>query len=284
MSVQAEPVPVGTEIKGPSALAGDFRRFVYLTRTLAVQEFKLRFFGSMLGYFWQLMRPLLLFGVLYVVFTQAIKLGASAEHFPVVLLTSIVLFTFFAEATGGAVGSVVDRENLVRKIQFPRLVVPVAVVLTALFNLALNLVVVGIFIVASGVEVRLSWLEIPLLIGLLTVLATGLATLLSALFVRMRDIRPIWDVLLQVVFYGSPIIYVIETVHSQTARELMMLNPLATIIQQMRHAVIDPTAGSAADVAGGWDRLVIPLAIIVGSFVLGLWVFDREAPRIAEEL
>jgi ABC-2 type transport system permease protein len=275
---------VGTPIKGPSALAGDLRRFVYLTRTLAVQEFKLRFFGSLLGYLWQLMRPLLLFGVLYAVFAQAIKIGAHGRHFPVVLLTSIVLFTFFAEATGGAVGSVVDRENLVRKIHFPRLVVPVAVVLTALFNLALNLVVVGIFIVASGVEVQVRWLELPLLILLLTVLTTGLATLLSALFVRMRDVRPIWDVALQVLFYGSPIIYVIESVHNQHVRQLMMLNPLAMIIQQARHAIIDPTAPAAAEVAGGYGRLAIPLGIIIGAFALGLWVFNREAPRIAEEL
>jgi ABC-2 type transport system permease protein len=284
VSSPATRMPPGTEIKGPSALAGDFKRFVYLTRTLAVQEFKLRFFGSMLGYLWQLMRPLMLFGVLYLVFTQAIKLGAGAKFFPVVLLSNIVLFTFFAEATGGAVGSVVDRENLVRKIHFPRLVVPVAVVLTAMFNLGLNLVVVVIFIVASGVHVTLRWLEIPLLIGLLALLATGLATLVSALFVRMRDIRPIWEVLLQVIFYGSPIIYVIETVHSERVRELMMLNPLAMIIQQMRHAVIDPSAPTAANVAGGYGKLAIPLAIIAGSFVVGLWVFDREAPRIAEEL
>ncbi|MDQ6914831.1 MAG: ABC transporter permease [Actinomycetota bacterium] len=274
----------GAPIKGPSALGGSFRRFLYLTRTLAFQEFKLRFFGSTLGYLWQLMRPLLLFGVLYAVFTQAIKLGAGAKHFPVVLLTGIVLFTFFSEATAGAVTSVLDRENIVRKIHFPRLVVPAAVVVTSMLNLALNLVVVVIFMLASGVEVRASWLELPLLIAGLTVLAGGGAMLLSALYVRMRDIRPIWDVLLQVLFYGSPIIYVIETVHSQTAQHVMMLNPLAAIIQQVRHAVIDPTAPTAAAAAGGAGWLAIPAAIAAGAFVLGYWVFDREAPRIAEDL
>jgi ABC-2 type transport system permease protein len=273
-----------TLIKGPSALAGDLRRFAYLTRTLAAQEFKLRFFGSMLGYLWQLMRPLLLFGVLYLVFTRAIRLGAEAPHFPVVLLTAIVLFTFFAEATTAAVTSVLDRESLVRKIRFPRLVVPSVVVMTALFNLALNLVVVAVFIVASGVKVRVSWLELPLLVALLTIFATGIAMLLSALYVRMRDVRPIWDVVMQVIFYGSPIIYVIETVHDAAARHVMMLNPLAAIIEQVRHALIDPGAPTAAAAAGGAARLAIPLGIVFGVFALGFWVFNREAPRIAEDL
>jgi ABC-2 type transport system permease protein len=283
MTAPTAAVP-GTPIKGPSALAGGFRRFLHLTRALAVQEFKLRFFGSVLGYLWQLMRPLLLFGVLYVVFTQAIKLGAHIRHFPVVLLTAIVLFTFFSEATAGAVTSVLDRENIVRKIHFPRLVVPAAVVATTILNLALNLIVVVVFMLASGVAVRLSWLELPLLVGMLTVLAGGMAMLLSALYVRMRDVRPIWDVLLQVLFYGSPIIYAIETVHSATARHLMLLNPLAAIIQQTRHAVIDSTAPTAAAAAGGGEWLAIPAAIIVGVFFLGYWVFDRQAPRIAEDL
>ncbi|MEA2445454.1 MAG: type transport system permease protein [Thermoleophilales bacterium] len=284
MSTPAETISDRHLVHGPSALAGDPRRFLHLTRTLAVQDFKLRFFGSTLGYLWQLVRPLLLFAVLYVVFTQAIKLGASAKHFPVVLLTAIVLFTFFAEATGGAVASVLDRESLVRKIHFPRLVVPASVVLVAIFNLGLNLVAVAVFMLATGVEPRGSWVQLPLLIALLTVLAGGTAMLLSALYVRMRDVKPIWEVVLQVLFYASPIIYVIETVDDPAVRHVMMLNPLAAIIQQVRHALIDPTAPTAAAAAGGSVRLLIPLGIVVGMFALGYWYFNRQAPRIAEDL
>jgi ABC-2 type transport system permease protein len=138
--------------------------------------------------------------------------------------------------------------------------------------------------VASGVEVRVTWLELPLLVALLTIFATGIAMLLSALYVRMRDVRPIWDVVMQVIFYGSPIIYVIETVHDATARHVMMLNPLAAIIEQVRHALIDPGAPTAAAAAGGAARLAIPLGIVFGVFALGFWVFNREAPRIAENL
>jgi ABC-2 type transport system permease protein len=277
-------VPPLREITGPSALSGSLPRFFHLTWTLAVQDFKLRFFGSMLGYLWQLMRPLMLFGVLYFVFTQAIRIGAGIEYFAPTLLMNIVLFTFFGDATGGAVTSVVERENLVRKVYFPRLVVPAAIVVTALFNLALNLMAVAFFVFASGVPVRLSWLMLPLLIVALVVFATGLAMLLSALYVRLRDVQPIWEVILQVLFYGTPIIYVIELVQVEWLQRLMMMNPLGSILQQVRHMVIDPEAASAAEAIGGAPYLLIPAGIVLGLFALGYWVFGREAPRIAEDL
>src|ERR1700750_1106119 len=155
-----EAIPSGIKpISGPSALSGDPRRFLHLTWTLAVLDFRLKCCGSALGYLWQLMKPLLLFGVMLFVFTKAVKLGHGVTEYPVVLLSGIVMFTFFAESTGAAVSSVVDREALVRKIQFPRLVIPLAVVLTAYFNLALNYSAVVIFMLARGVPVRWSWLE-----------------------------------------------------------------------------------------------------------------------------
>jgi ABC-2 type transport system permease protein len=272
-------------IAGPSALGGDARRFVHLAVTLAVNQFKLRFFGSVLGYLWQLMRPLLLFGVLYLVFTQFVRVGSAVPFYPVVLLTNIVLFTFFAEATSTAVGSVVDREALVRKIQFPRLAIPVSVVLTAAFNMSLNVLVVLVFALISGVAPSVSWLQLVPLVLVLATLTTGAAVLLSALYVRFRDMRPIWDVATQLLFYATPVIYTIDAL-PQVARfqHVLMLNPLAAILEQVRHAVIDPDAPTAAAAAGGAARLLIPLAIVVLVAGLGFWYFDREAPRIAEDL
>jgi ABC-2 type transport system permease protein len=273
-----------TRVVGPSALGGNWKRFAYLSLTLAVTDFKLRFFGSALGYLWQLMRPLLLFGVLYFVFTQFVKVGESVPFYPVVLLSNILLFTFFQDGTG-AVSSVVDREGLVRKIQFPRMAIPVAIVLTAALNLALNSLVILGFALASGVGIQLSWLEIPLLVGLLVVLILGLAMLLSAAYVRYRDVKPIWEVMLQLLFYASPVIYALETIDvSRSVQQVLALNPIAMILQQFRHSVIDPTAPSAADMAGGAEMLAIPLGIIFGVFALGYWYFNRAAPRIAEEL
>lgn len=276
---------LGRPIKGPSALGGDVRRMMHLTVTLAVMEFKLRFFGSVLGYLWQLMRPLMLFGVMYVVFTEFLRFGQGVPHYQVVLLTGIVLFTFFADATGASVTSVADRESMVRKIEFPRLVVPMAVLLTAYFNLALNMIAVLVFVLAAGVEPRPEWLLYPFVLLVLGLLAMGLAMLLSALYVRFRDVKPIWEVLLQVVFYGSPILYVLEGLpNPHLARAIAVLNPLAPILVESRHILIDPTAPTAAGAAGGVVRLLVPAAMVVGVLVIGFWVFNREAPRIAEEL
>ncbi len=286
-SAQAVATP-RRRIRGPSALGGDSRRFFQLLTTLALTDFKLKFFGSVLGYLWQLMRPLMLFGVLYVVFVQFVRLGGEAvPHYPALLLTGIVTYTFFASGTGGCVKAVLEREQLVRKIEFPRLVIPLTVVLVAFWDLMLNYIAVFVFILADGVEPRWSWLELPVLFLALGVLTTGCGMLLSALYVRFRDVEPIWEVMLQALFYASPILYPIELVEERGGEDVvqaMMLSPLAAIMQEIRHAVIDPNAMSAAEAAGGWQWLLIPAGIIVGLFVLGLWVFNREAPRIAEEL
>ena len=292
MSSEAVPYEgLGRPIRGPRALTNDWSRFWHLTYNIARNEFKLRFFGSILGYVWQLVRPLLLFGVLYVFFTKVAHVNGSKtpgqEHYGAQLLGSIVLFTFFAEATAGAVRSVVDRENLVRKIQFPRMVIPLSVVLFCLFNLSLNLIVVLGFALLEGVRPMLSWVELPLIVTLLVVFATGIAMLLSALFVSLRDIQPIWEVVNQILFYCSPVIISVGTVRekvSTTLLHLYMLNPLAVVFQQFRHAMISHGALSAGQALGGWAALLGPLAIVLATFALGFWVFNRSAPLVAENL
>lgn len=295
-SAQLDIRSAGYEIKGPAALAGDWRRFWALAFTIARNEFKLKFFGSALGYIWQVMRPLLLFGVLYVFFVMIFHVdrakGAAGHFYGAQLLGSIVLFTFFNETTAGAVRSVVERENLVRKIQFPRLVIPVSIVLLALFNLGLNLIVVMIFALLSGVQPMLSWLELPLIVAMVAVLATGIAMLLSALFVRFRDIQPIWDVVSQILFYSSPVIIPVETVREKLAHgeldhflyHLYTLNPLVTVFQQFRHAMINHATLSAGQALGSWTALLEPLTLVATIFVIGFVVFNRLARGIAENL
>jgi ABC-2 type transport system permease protein len=280
----ADSSSYGRRIRGPSALGGDIRRFLHLTWTLAVTDFKLRFFGSILGYVWQLMRPLMLFAVLYFVFSEFVKIGQQAPNFAVVLLLGIVTFTFFADATSGAISSLVDRENLVRKIHFPRMVVPLSVVLTAFFNFLINLVAVAIFAMANGIEPRLSWLQFPLLILVLGIWAVGIAMLLSALYVRARDVHPIWEVATQAMFYASPVIYPIEAIPKPEWGHLVMLNPLAVIIQQNRHAVIDPNAPTAIGAMGETWHIALPIGLMVVTIALGFWIFNREAPKIAEQI
>ncbi len=306
MSAPAVSEPLGQPIRGPRALSDSWSRFWQLAYNIARSEFKLKFFGSALGYLWQVMRPLLLFSVLYVFFVVIGHVGKGGKPgealYGVQLLGSIVLFTFFGEATSGAVRSVVDRENLVRKIQFPRLAIPISVVLLALFNLGLNLVVVMIFALLAGVRPMLSWLELPLILAMLIVFATGMAMLLSALFVRFRDIQPIWEVFSQILFYASPLIIPVEQVRErlinspahvppllhppdyQLLWHIYTLNPLVTIFQQFRHAMITHAAFSAEQTLGSWAALLEPLAIVAAIFVLGFWYFNREAPHIAEDL
>jgi ABC-2 type transport system permease protein len=275
--------PATARYRGPTAVGDDMRRLVNLTVTLAANDFKLRFFGSALGYLWSLMRPLMLFGVLYFVFTEVVKFGAGVAHYPVYLLTGIVIFTFFSETTSRGVTSLIERETLLRKIRFPRMVVPLSVALHALFNLGLNLVVVFVFVLASGIAPRWSWLELFPLVLVLVLLATGTTMLISALYVRYRDIQPIWEVVLQILFYATPILYVTATLPDNLERKAMV-NPIAAVMTQLRHAVIDPSAPTAAEAIGGGVRLLVPLAVTLGVFALGFWVFAREAPRIAEEL
>jgi len=279
VSVQVGP----SRYRGPSAIGDDLRRLGNLTFVLAATDFKLRFFGSALGYLWTLMRPLLLFGVLYVVFTEVVRFGGGIEHYPVYLLMSIVMFTYFGEATNRGVTSLIERENLLRKVRFPRLVIPLSVALHALFNLGLNLVAVFIFVLASGIAPRVEWLELLPLVALLVLFATGVTMLLSALYVRYRDMQPIWEVVLQILFYASPVIYVTSTYPDGIEREAMA-NPITAVLTQARHALIDPSAPTAADAIGGTARLLIPLFVVAAVFALGFWVFTREAPRIAEEL
>jgi ABC-2 type transport system permease protein len=284
---------LGTPIHGPRALDDSWSRFWHLSYNIARSEFKLKFFGSALGYLWQVVRPLLLFGVLYVFFVEIFHVdrakGAASHFYGAQLLGSIVLFTCFGEATSTAVRSVVDRENLVRKIQFPRLAIPISVVLLALFNLALNLIVVMIFAVVAGVRPMLSWLELPLIVLMLTVLTTGVSMLLSALYVRFRDISPIWEVLSQILFYSSPVIIPAETVREKLGEgsflyHLYTLNPLVAIFQQFRHAMINHATLSAGQIMGSWGALLEPMVLVAAIIVIGFWYFNHEAPHIAEDL
>jgi ABC-2 type transport system permease protein len=272
------------EIRGPSALGGGTRRFFDLLWLTAATEFKLGYHGTVLGFLWSLIRPLLLFGILLVVFTQIFRFGDAVEHYPALLLLGVMLFGLFQESTDGAVQSVVKNEGVVRKMQFPRLVIPLAVVLTRTMQFSLNLLVVFVIIVATGVDPLWTWVLLPVVILALLVLTTAVSMLLSALYVRVRDVAILWAVLATVLFYATPILYPIELV-PDTFRDIVQLNPLTPIFEQAREWVIDPNAPGALE-ATAHNRLllIIPVLLYVGICALGVWFFNREAPRVAEEL
>ena len=272
------------EIGGPSALGGGRRRFFDLLWLTSMTEFKLGYHGTALGFLWSFVRPLLLFGVLLVVFTQIFRFGDDVKDYPAMLLFNIMLFTFFADATGNAVTSVVRSENIVRKMQFPRLVIPLSVVITNALQLALSLLVVFVFLLIYGVDPVWTWILTPLVIGAMVVLTTAAAMLLAVLYVRVRDVEIIWAVLSTLLFYATPVLYPIELAPAGF-KEVIMLNPLSPIFEQAREWIIDPTAPGAVEAANGNGLLVlVPALIFVGVCAISVWAFNRGAPRIAEEL
>lgn len=271
------------DIQGPSALGGGWRRSWDLLTLIAVSDFKKTYFGTALGYLWSVARPLMLFGVLLAVFTQIFRIGSQVPEYPVLLLFNIVLFGFFQEATTTAVTSIVGQESVVRKTQFPRLVIPLAVVLTTMFNLALNLVVVVAFILAWGIQPEWTWLGFPVVLAALFVLTTAVAMIVSSLYPRFRDTAIIWSVAATVLFYATPVLYPLEIVPG-TMRDVIQVNPLAPLFELARAWVIDPSAPGPVEAAGGAVNLLPAVAVYLGTCALAVWVFRREAPRIAEQL
>jgi ABC-2 type transport system permease protein len=270
------------DVRGPSALGGGWRRSVELLYLLAATEFKRKYFDTALGYVWSLARPLVTFAVLLAVFTQVFRLGSEVPHYPVLLLFNIVLFSFFQEATDMAVNSIVSQEAVVRKTQFPRLVIPLSVVLTSAFNLGPNLLVVFAFMLGFGIDPKWTWLLFPVLLASLAVLTTAVAMILSSLYPRFRDIGIIWSVLATVLFYATPVLYPLDKVDAGLA-QVLALSPLTPLFELGRKWMIDPTApGTIATTGGG--SVAIAAAVYVLICIFAAWIFSREAPRIAEEL
>jgi ABC-2 type transport system permease protein len=276
------------EVRGPSALGGGPRRFFDLLWLMSVTEFKRVYFGTVLGYLWSLIRPLMLFGVLLFVFTKVFRVTSkTVDHYAVMLLGGIVLYTFFQEATSNAVTSVVTQEGVVRKTQFPRLVIPLSSVVTAALNLCLNLIVVLVFVFAFGVSPVWTWLLFPVAVALLFAFTAATGMALSVLYVRFRDVAIIWAVVAQVLLYLTPILYPINAFEKEGTiyEHLLMINPLAVIFCEVRVWILhEPGAPTALDAAGSWLGLLPAIVIFLGVCVFGAWIFKKEAPRVAEEL
>lgn len=292
MSVEPQPASVGPlrPVAGPSALGGGLRRFFDLLWLIAVTEFRRTYFGTVLGYLWSLIRPLALFGILLFVFTNVFHAGAAeVEHYPVMLLLGIVLFTFFQEATTAGLQSVVAQEGVVRKTQFPRLVIPLTAVLTAFFNFCLNLVIVLVFVLSFGISPQWTWLLFPVAVAALFIFTVAVSMALSVLYVRFRDIAIIWIVAAQVLFYATPILYPVtaftQSAGNNTKEHVLLLSPLAVIFEQVRVWVLaEPGAPTAAQAAGGAVHLIPAGVIFVAICAFAIWIFRREAPRVAENL
>ena len=251
---------------------------------MVLAEFKLKYAGSALGYLWSMIKPLALFSVLYLVFAHIFELGAISEFYGVSLLIGIVLFSFFVDATSQGMVSLVHRESLLRRMRFPRMLIPTAATLTAAMTFGVNLVVVAAFIAWKGIVPRLDWLLLVPLLVELYIFVLGLALILTTLFVSFRDMGQVWELAAQLMFYASPIIYPVVLL-PQWAQELAFLNPFVQVLQDVRALVFydDLPANNvtAPEVLGYLGRL-IPVGITFAVFGVGLAMFKRYEPWFAE--
>lgn len=271
------------ENAGPRAFGDDLRRFWILVKLTAVAQFKLFYAGSLLGYFWTLARPLALFAVIYVVFSEILGVGSAVVNYPAVLLLNLLLFFFFTDATSRSVQSMVTSEATLRKMEFPRAVIPSAVVLTSAFTFALNFVAVAIILLLTGIEPQTTWLLVPLLCLTMLVLTIAVCFILSTLFVQFRDVGQIWAVLSLALFYASPVMYPAEQIPDRF-QWMLIVNPMAPIFELMRKWAVDPGAPGVEAAAGGPWGWYGPILVGLGICTFAVILFRRKARTLAELL
>jgi ABC-2 type transport system permease protein len=267
----------------PKKLSERYRYSLILLRQIVKTDFKLRYQGSALGYLWSLLKPLMLFLILYVVFGKFVGTGAGMEHFASYLLLGVVLWYYFVEVTSGSIMAIVGKGDLIRKINFPKYVIVVAGSLSALINLFLNFVILALFLALDGVDIRPIIMLLPLIILELFVFSLALAFFLSAAYVRFRDINHIWEVLVQGAFYATPILYLVSFLPLRVAK-ILLLNPIAQIIQDARYVLVSSQTDTLGSLYHTQMIRLVPLGIVFVSIVIAAWYFRSRSRFFAEEV
>lgn len=260
------------------------RRNRILVKELVATDFKLRYQGSALGYAWSLLRPLFLFAILYVVFVGFLKIGGDIPHYPIYLLLGVMMWTFFSDLTAQSLGSIVGRGDLIRKISIPRWIIVFSSSVMALINLGLNLIVLAVFMVVNGVPLQLDILLLPLLILELYIFGLGLALFLSAAFVKFRDLGYVWEIVIQAGFYLTPVLYPLSIIKDVTLQKLILLNPVAQVIQDSRAVVVSQDTITTWKVFDGGPYVFIPIIIVIVFTAIGVIYFRSQQNSFAENL
>lgn len=262
-----------------------YRYSAVLLKQLVITDFKLRYQNSALGYLWSLLRPLFLFMTLYVIFVKFLPVGNSIPHFSVYLLTGIVLWNFFIEITTGSIGSIVGKGDLLRKINFPKYIVVMSGAISALINLSLNSLVIMVFMYFNKVDVGPGVWLVPILVFEIFVFGLSIAFFLSALFVRLRDVNYIWEVITQAMFYATPILYPLQQITAKYPQysKYLLLNPVGQAIQDIRQAIITPKTQTIWQL-GSFKFALVPILIVIVSVIVSFTYFRRRSPYFAEEV
>ena len=257
-------------------------------RGLVKTDFRLRYQGSFLGIAWSVLKPLMMFCVMYVVFGKFLRMSDGTSTYPVVLLLGISSWQFVTESTSIGLRSVVERGDLLRKIHFPNYIVVVSATMGAMISYAINLVVVLVFALIARVQFTWRVVLLPINIIELYAVTLGLTLIMATLYVYFRDIAHIWEVLQQVIFYAMPIIYPLSYVTDRggilaTLARMELLNPFAQTIQDIRHNFIAPETQPTI-----WNQFsnpaikAIPIVLTLLCLGLGLYLFRRNSRRFAE--
>ncbi len=255
-----------------------------LISELVRTDFKLRYQGSAIGYAWSLLRPLFMFAILYAVFAGIFKVGKEIPNYPIYLFVGIVLWNFFTEITSQSLGSIVIRGDLIRKIRIPRWSIILSVSLSALINLSLNMIIVLVIALATGMDFMKTSIFLPLFILEIYLFALGLALILSALFVKYRDISFIWEVILQAGFYATPILYPLTLIADTQIQKILLINPLAQAIQGARNVFVTNSTTTIGEVYHSPYAVLIPITVVIVFLIIGILYFKKEAPNFAENL
>ena len=255
-----------------------------LLSELVRTDFKLRYQGSVLGYAWSLLKPLLLFLILYIVFVKFLKFGGDIPHFPIYLLLGIVLWYFFSEMTGQSLVSIVGRGELIRKIKIPALVIVLSANVSALINLGFNLLIVAVFMIFNKVDLLETSLWLPFVLLEIFILGLGVSLILSAAYVKYRDTIHIWEVVMQGAFYVTPILYPMSLITNITYQKILLLNPMAQAIQDARYSLVTHETITISSVFGSNYARLIPLFITGVILAIGILYFRKESKAFAENV
>lgn len=255
-----------------------------LLAELVRTDFKLRYEGSVLGYAWSLLRPLLIFLILYVVFVYFLKIGVGIPHYAIYLLLGIVLWNFFVETSSQSLSSIVARGDLIRKIRIPRWIIVLSSSVSALINLGLNLIIVFVLMAFNHVGLMPSSLLLPLVIIEIYIFALGISLFLAAAYVKYRDIKYIWEVIIQAGFYATPIIYPLSKIPNLKFQKLLFLNPMTEAIQAARYLLVSHATTTAHSLFKGSPYIYVPFVIIIITTITGVVHFRKESKYFAENI
>lgn len=248
------------------SLGNELTKYQWLLRELIVRDLKIKYRRSVLGYLWSILNPLLLMGVLTMVFSTMFRF--DIPNYPVYLLTGQLLFGFFSESTNMAMTSILGGASLIKKVYLPKYIFPVSRVLSSFTTMLFSLAALFIVMLVTGTKCNFTAILLPVVLLYILMFSIGMSLLLSVLVVFFRDVQYLYGVFLTALNYLTPIFYP-ACMLPEWLKTLMVLNPMYNFIEMFRKIML----------YGQWPTLAehcICLIFAVGSLLLGAFVFRNS--------